>query len=74
MLLRGSQIRITQGVQRRIAFFADPGHPGSTEVSIDLGMVLTAATDEINGNVFVRFQSGVDRLVVPLHEGEWTAA
>lgn len=69
---KGDKVVMLVLIKNRIAFFAEAGKPGSTTVSLSAGTILSAASDELGGNIYINSTDSQGQAVlVPLAEGEW---
>ena len=74
MTTQGDPIKTIVVIHARQCFWAGSGKPGGPILSFPANQAMTAATDELGGNLFgsTTDAEGV-AIVVPLGEGEWTA-
>jgi hypothetical protein len=69
----GQRVKLLTRVVARDAFFKDDTKPGKTAVTLERGTAVTAAIDEIGGNVVVETTTPEgDGVYVTLAQGEFT--
>lgn len=73
-VIAGDNVRILCEITRD-AYYKANGKTGTIAITLQIGDILVAATDEIGGNLFVEtIASDGYSVLVPLGEGEWQRA
>ncbi len=70
--MKGDTVETTMDVVNRNAPYAKGGKQGETTIDVPQGTPLTAATNELGGNIVVQAKTPEgDRVCPTLKEGEW---